>query len=63
MLGVVAMSDEWSQASDDFRTLERAKEIVNNKDRLEAVKEFATKQKEKIDAVVDEKYLKAIGAR
>ena len=57
------MSDEWSQASDDFRTLERAKEIVNNKDRLEAIKEFATKQKEKIDAVVDEKYLKAIGAR
>ena len=45
----------------DFETLVRASEISRDKERLKKVQEFAKKQKEAMDKVLDTEYLKSIG--
>ena len=45
----------------DFETLVRASEISSDKERLKKVQEFAKKQKEAMDKVLDTEYLKSIG--
>ena len=52
--------DEW-KLERDFETLVRASEISSDKERLKKVQEFAKKQKEAMDKVLDTEYLKSIG--
>ena len=47
----------------DISTLEAAKAIVSDEKRMAAVKEYVAKEKERLDSLVDEEYLKKIGAR
>lgn len=51
---------EW-EISRDFETLIKAGEIVKDEKRLKKVQEFAKKQKEAINKVLDTEYLKSIG--
>lgn len=52
--------DNW-EIEDDFRSLQRAAEIVKDEKRLKEVREFVKKQKESLDEILDDKYLKKIG--
>ncbi len=45
----------------DFETLMRASEITGDEKRLKRVQEFAKKQKEAMEKVLDTDYLKQIG--
>ncbi|MFY9075340.1 hypothetical protein OZZ08_10275 [Malaciobacter mytili] len=45
----------------DFETLMRASEITSDEKRLKKVQEFAKKQKEAMEKVLDTDYLKSIG--
>ncbi len=65
MLGVVVeQKDGLGQDVEcDISILEAAKAIVNDEKRMAAVKDYVAKEKERLDSLLDEKYLKAIGAR
>lgn len=52
--------DKW-ELERDFETLVRASEISSDKEKLKKVQEFAKKQKEAMDKVLDTEYLKSIG--
>ena len=54
------VEDKW-ELERDFETLVRASEISGDKERLKKVQEFAKKQKEAMDKVLDTEYLKSIG--
>lgn len=54
-------SDEEWKIKNDFETLIRASEISSDSERLKKVQEFAKKQKEAMDKVLDTEYLKSIG--
>ena len=56
----VEADDRW-EIETDFETLVRASEISSDKKRLKKVQEFAKKQKEAMDKVLDTEYLKSIG--
>ena len=56
----VEADDRW-EIEQDFETLVRASEISSDKERLKKVQEFAKKQKEAMDKVLDTEYLKSIG--
>ena len=56
----VEADDRW-EIERDFETLGRASEISGDKERLKKVQEFAKKQKEAMDKVLDTEYLKSIG--
>ena len=56
----VEADDRW-EIERDFETLVRASEISSDKKRLKKVQEFAKKQKEAMDKVLDTEYLKSIG--
>lgn len=60
-LGKDAEADDKWELERDFETLVRASEISSNKERLKKVQEFAKKQKEAMDKVLDTEYLKSIG--
>lgn len=52
--------DKW-EIERDFETLVRASEISSDKERLKKAQEFAKKQKEAMDKVLNTEYLKSIG--
>ena len=56
-----AKADDRWEIERDFETLVRASEISGDKERLKKVQEFAKKQKEAMDKVLDTEYLKSIG--
>lgn len=60
-LGKAAQADDSWEIERDFDTLVRASEISSDKERLKKVQEFAKKQKEAMDKVLDTEYLKSIG--
>ena len=60
-LGKAAQADDKWEIESDFETLVRASEISSDKERLKKVQEFAKKQKEAMDKVLDTEYLKSIG--
>jgi hypothetical protein len=60
-LGKAAQADDKWKLERDFETLVRASEISSDKERLKKVQEFAKKQKEAMDKVLDTEYLKSIG--
>ena len=60
-LGKAAQADDSWEIEGDFETLVRASEISGDKERLKKVQEFAKKQKEAMDKVLDTEYLKSIG--
>ena len=60
-LGKAAQADNSWEIERDFETLVRASEISSDKERLKKVQEFAKKQKEAMDKVLDTEYLKSIG--
>ncbi len=60
-LGKAAQADDSWEIERDFETLVRAGEISSDKERLKKVQEFAKKQKEAMDKVLDTEYLKSIG--
>ena len=60
-LGKAAQPDDSWEIERDFETLVRASEISSDKERLKKVQEFAKKQKEAMDKVLDTEYLKSIG--
>ena len=60
-LGKDAEADDKWKLERDFETLVRASEISSDKERLKKVQEFAKKQKEAMDKVLDTEYLKSIG--
>lgn len=60
-LGKAAQADDSWELERDFETLVRASEISSDKERLKKVQEFAKKQKEAMDKVLDTEYLKSIG--
>lgn len=60
-LGRAAQADDSWEIERDFETLVRASEISSDKERLKKVQEFAKKQKEAMDKVLDTEYLKSIG--
>lgn len=60
-LGEDAKGDDRWEIERDFETLVRASEISGDKERLKKVQEFAKKQKEAMDKVLDTEYLKSIG--
>lgn len=47
----------------DIAILEAAKEIVEDEKRMSAVKEYVSKEKERLDSIMDKEYLSKIGAR
>lgn len=51
---------EWQRES-DFETLMRASVIVADKERLQGAKDFAKAQKQKLDDVLSNDFLKKIG--
>jgi len=51
---------EWQKES-DFETLMRASVIVADEDRVKGAKEFAAKQKQKLNDVLSSDFLKKIG--
>ena len=60
-LGEAAQADDSWEIERDFESLVRASEISSDKERLKQVQEFAKKQKEAMDKVLDTEYLKSIG--
>ena len=60
-LGKATEADDIWETERDFDTLVRASEISGDKERLKKVQEFAKKQKEAMDNVLDTEYLKSIG--
>ena len=60
-LGKAAQADDSWEIERAFETLVRASEISSDKERLKKVQEFAKKQKEAMDKVLDTEYLKSIG--
>lgn len=60
-LGKAAQADDKWEIERDFETLVRASEIFSDKEKLKKVQEFAKKQKEAMDKVLDTEYLKSIG--
>ena len=60
-LGKATEADDIWEIERDFETLVRASEISGDKKRLKQVQEFAKKQKEAMDKVLDTEYLKSIG--
>ncbi|TLS99936.1 hypothetical protein [Aliarcobacter cibarius] len=60
-LGKAVSEDDRWELERDFETLIRASEISSDKERLKKVQEFAKKQKEAMDKVLDTEYLKSIG--
>ena len=60
-LGKATEADNIWETERDFETLVRAGEISGDKERLKKVQEFAKKQKEAMDKVLDTEYLKSIG--
>lgn len=60
-LGKAAQADDSWEIERDFETLVRASEISSDKEKLKKVQEFAKKQKEAMDKVLDTEYLKSIG--
>ena len=60
-LGKAAQADDSWEIERDFETLVRASEISSDKERLKKVQEFAKKQKEAMDKMLDTEYLKSIG--
>ena len=60
-LGKAAQADDSWEIERDFETLVRASEISSDKERLKKVQEYAKKQKEAMDKVLDTEYLKSIG--
>ncbi len=60
-LGKAAQADDSWEIERDFETLVRASEISSDKERLKKAQEFAKKQKEAMDKVLDTEYLKSIG--
>ena len=60
-LGKEATGEDKWEIERDFETLVRASEISGDKERLKNVQEFAKKQKEAMDKVLDTEYLKSIG--
>ena len=60
-LGKATEADDIWETETDFDTLVRASEISGDKERLKKVQEFAKKQKEAMDKVLDTEYLKSIG--
>ena len=60
-LGKAAQADDSWEIERDFETLVRASEISSDKERLKKVQEFAKKQKEAMDKVMDTEYLKSSG--
>ena len=60
-LGKAAQADDSWEIERGFETLVRASEISSDKERLKKVQEFAKKQKEAMDKVLDTEYLKSIG--
>ena len=51
---------EW-QRENDFETLMRASVIVADKERLQGAKDFAKEQKQRLDDVLSNDFLKKIG--
>ena len=60
-LGKAAQADDSWEIERDFETLVRASEISSDKERLKKVQEFAKKQKEAMEKVLNTEYLKSIG--
>ena len=60
-LGKATEADDIWEIERDFETLVRASEISSGKERLKKAQEFAKKQKEAMDKVLDTEYLKSIG--
>ena len=60
-LGKATEVDDIWETERDFETLVRASEISGDKERLKKAQEFAKKQKEAMDKVLDTEYLKSIG--
>ena len=60
-LGKATEADDSWEIERDFETLVRTSEISSDKERLKKVQEFAKKQKEAMDKVLDTEYLKSIG--
>ena len=60
-LGKATEADDIWETERDFDTLVRASEISGDKERLKKVQEFAKKQKEAMNKVLDTEYLKSIG--
>ena len=60
-LGKATEADDIWETERDFDTLVRASEISGDKERLKKVQEFAKKQKEAMDKVLDTEYLKRSG--
>jgi hypothetical protein len=55
-----SQEDRW-QTERDFETLINASEITSDEKRLKKVQDFAKKQREAMDKVLDTEYLKSIG--
>lgn len=58
----VSKRDEWD-IRNDCDTLMRAKEIVEDEDRLKEAQEYFTKQKETLEELSKSEFLKKIGFR
>lgn len=58
---VAEIAENSYEIEQDFRTLIRAGEIAEDEKRLKKVQEFAKKQKEALDNVLNTDYLKSIG--
>lgn len=61
-IAVVKERDTWEIQS-DCETLMRAKEIVEDEERLKAAQEYFTKQKETLEELSKSEFLKKIGFR
>lgn len=61
----VAMSESEKlyRAESDFHTLVSAGEVLEDKERLEAVQEYAKTAKKNFEEVLDKDYLKKIGLK
>ena len=55
-LGKAAQADDSWEIERDFETLVRASEISSDKERLKKVQEFAKKQKEAMEKVLETEY-------
>ncbi|MDD2267477.1 hypothetical protein [Sulfuricurvum sp.] len=58
----VPQRDEW-EIRNDCDTLMRAKEIIEDEERLKAAQEYFTKQKETLEELSKSDFLKKIGFR
>lgn len=60
---VMSENEKFYRAESDFDTLVRAGEVLEDKERLEAVQEHAKKAKESFNKVLSKDYLKKIGIK